>query len=273
MSNLDGTSTSQGAEENRVKTNGQVFTPDSIVNEMLDDTDRKLADNLGVTEISDIDYIEYTVLEPTCGNGNFLVRILDRKLERVNNFSNKEQEIMLLKAISSIYAIELTAENVVATKLRMMEVIENGSTDIFELGYKQKQGFRTKGFKISEDIKKSIHYILDRNIICGNTLTAKKQLIWKSNYVDNVWILDKNKALIADALFRAEHTDEHIVLTQYDFSEDKVAIRERTYKNMSEEVESYSNASRYVDYNKIYELDTPKIYSSNNDDLMDDFDF
>lgn len=280
MSILDGIQTSNALDENRIKTNGQVFTPDSIVNDMLNETDRKLAEHFGVNsvrDISDEDYISYISLETTCGNGNFLIRELDRKLERVLNYNGIEQEIALLKAVSSIHGIELTAENVVSAKLRMMEVIENGKTPIFELEYKEPKGFKTEGFKLSADMRKSIQYILDRNILCGNSLTCKHHLTWKSDYIDAIWGMDKAKLGIADSLFRTEindTTDKELVLTQYDFTEDgKVAIRERTYRNMHESFEQYKNTSSYVPYNKIYMLNENKVYMENIIDDEEELDF
>lgn len=263
MSKLDGISTSLASDENRIKTNGQVFTPDSIVNDMLDDTDRKLAEYFGinsVNEISDEDYINYVVFEPTAGNGNFLIRELDRKLERVTKYSGIEQEIKLLEAVASIHSVELTAENVVSAKLRMMEVIETGSTPVFELEYKEVQSFRTKGFKLNTDLKRCIQYILDRNIQCGDVLKSVHLLTWKHEQVDNIWSLDKNKLNFSDALFRTDESDEELKLTQYDFTGGRVAIRERAYSNMHEQVERYTGETRYVDYNKIYTLPEKQVY-------------
>lgn len=263
MSKLDGISTSLASNENRIKTNGQVFTPDSIVNDMLDDTDRKLAEYFGVNsvnEISDEDYINYVVFEPTAGNGNFLIRELDRKLERVQNYFGIGMDIALLKAVASIHSVELTAENVVSAKLRMMEVIENGSTPVFELEYKEVKPFRTKGFEISQELKKCIQFILDRNIQCGDVLKSDHLLTWKDESIDSIWNLDKNKLNFADALFRTDERDDELKLTQYDFESSKVAIRERAYSNMHDTVERYSGETGYVDYNKLYTLPSRLVY-------------
>ena len=279
MINLEGRSTSVTAD--RVKTNGEVFTPDRIVNKMLDETDRKLAKyfNVGcINNVSDDDYISYIILEPTCGNGNFLIRELDRKLKRVANYSGDEQEIALLKAISSIHCIDITAENVVIAKLRMMEVIETGSTDLLEYDDTEKQSFSTNGFKLSLELKLCIQYILDRNIQCGNTLESNKILIHKSKYIKSIWELNKNK--INDGIIRNSEIETNkldLVLTQYDFDSGKIAIRERTYKNMHEACEEYRNTSQYVNYNKLYTLDTSVIFEDDIENesynIDDDYDF
>ena len=271
MANIEGKSIS--TTEDRVKTNGEVFTPDSIVNEMLDETDKKLAKYLGVesvNNISDDDYISYIVLEPTCGSGNFLIRELDRKLKRVQNYTGTEQEIALLKAVSSIHGIDITSENVVLAKLRMLEVIETGSTDIFELEYKTKQGFSTTGFKLSNDLRKCIQYILDRNIQCGNSLTNERILIWKSNYVKSIWRLNKDR--INDGIIRNSESTTELRLTQYDFENEQVALRERAYSNLTEPEEKYVNTSNYVEYNKLYTLTEVEVYHVKNSG-NEEFDF
>ena len=55
----------------RVANHGEVFTPPELVEEMLDLVK-------GETE-----RIDSKFLEPACGSGNFLVRILQRKLDVV----------------------------------------------------------------------------------------------------------------------------------------------------------------------------------------------
>jgi len=276
---MNGINTSQTADgENRIKTNGQVFTPDSIVNEMLDSTDRKLAEyicgltNVDISQVSDDDYISYIVLEPTCGDGNFIVRELERKLLRVQNYAGIEQNIALLKAISSIHGIELTAENVIATKLRMMEVIEKGSTKVFELDYKNTQPFKTTGFNLSDDMRKCIHYILDRNIQCGDVLKSTKYLIKKSSYINDIWGLDVKIFNRANSLFSTDTENySDLVLTQYDFEDGKAAIRERSYKNMHSNNEMYINESLYIPYNKMYTLPETNVYTPEDTEEITDF--
>lgn len=271
---MNGINTRETADgEDRVKTNGQVFTPDSIVNEMLDETDKKLAEHFGVNtgeEISDGDYISYIVLEPTCGDGNFIIRELERKLLRVQNYTGQEQEIALLKAVSSIHGIELTAENVIATKLRMMQLIETGSTRIFELEYKQPQPFKTTRFNLSEDMKKCIHYILDRNIQCGDSLKSMRYSIKKSSYINDIWNMQLEVFNRANGLFTTD-TDHYseLALTQYDFEDKQVAIRERTYKNMHSDNEVYQNTTGYIPYNLLYTLPSLEVFTSEDEEITD----
>ncbi len=243
----------------------EVFTPDSIVREMLDETDNMLRIN-GIH--TDEDYLQYIVLEPTCGTGNFLVRELERKLRIVLKYTGKDREIALLKAVSSIHGIELTASNVVVTKLRLLDLIKTGTTDIFELEYLNKENIKLEPIQLTPNIEKSIQYILDRNIICGNSLTCKKLLINTECSSEQIWKLKYNN--INESMFSTSDIEIELVLTQYDFENGKVAIRERTYENMHSNNEIYRNTSEYVDYDKIYTLNNNEIYSK--DDSCD-FDF
>ena len=238
----------------------EVFTPDSIVREMLDETDNLLKIN-GIQ--TDEDYLQYIILEPTCGTGNFLVRELERKLRIVNKYTGIEKEIALLRAVSSIHGIELTASNVVVTKLRLLELIKTGKTSIFELEYLNKEEINIEPIQLTQDIEKSVQYILNRNIICGNSLTCKKLLINTKFNDDTIWRLDYHR--VNDAMFSTSDIELDLMLTQYDFDGTKVAIRERSYANMHSTNEIYVNTSDYVDYNKIYLLDNTEIYKTDDD--------
>lgn len=87
----------------RVVDHGEVFTPDWMVEDMLnlvkDETER----------------IESRFLEPACGDGNFLIPILKRKLAVVLKRYGKsefEQSHFALYALMSIYGVEILEDNV-----------------------------------------------------------------------------------------------------------------------------------------------------------------
>lgn len=87
----------------RVADHGEVFTPEWMVNDMLD---------LVKTESERIDS---RFLEPACGSGNFLVEILRRKIATVQTKYGKsefEKQHFALLGLMSIYGIELLADNV-----------------------------------------------------------------------------------------------------------------------------------------------------------------
>jgi type I restriction-modification system DNA methylase subunit len=108
----------------RRKTTSEDFTPPELVLEMLD----KLPTEC-FTE-------NKTFCDPAAGNGNFLIEVLKKKLHHFDP----------LKALSSIYGIELMPDNVEEMKLRLLELIPRTS---------------------QHEAKK----ILEHNIVCHDALT------------------------------------------------------------------------------------------------------
>lgn len=86
----------------RVKEFAEVFTAEREVKAMCDLIPSETWEN-----------ITSTFLEPACGNGNFLVEIYARKLERCKN----EQDG--LKALASIVGIDIQQDNVDESRLRL----------------------------------------------------------------------------------------------------------------------------------------------------------
>lgn len=87
----------------RVKQTAEVFTPTSLVQEMLD----KLEEN-DTTLFSDPDK---TFLDPSCGDGQFLSEVVIRKMERGH--------CTLEQALSTTYGVELMEDNVKLCKERL----------------------------------------------------------------------------------------------------------------------------------------------------------
>lgn len=86
----------------RKRSFGEVYTPSWLV--------KNMCDMLPEDAWNDI---HKTFLEPSCGNGNFLVEILDRKLKLCKNASDG------LVALSSIYGIDIQEDNVQESIQRM----------------------------------------------------------------------------------------------------------------------------------------------------------
>lgn len=135
----------------RVIDHGEVFTPEREVNAMLDlvkqETER----------------IESRFLEPACGNGNFLVEILRRKLNVVKERYKKnplEYEKYAVLAITSIYGVELLHDNVEECRKRLF--------DIFDKEYVE--NCKTE---INDECRNAVKFILKRNVLCGDALTLK----------------------------------------------------------------------------------------------------
>ena len=136
---------------NRVRDHGEVFTPDFVVNDMLD-----LVKN-------ETENIESRFLEPACGDGNFLIKVLERKLKVVKRVYKKSQfdyEKNALLAISSLYGVDLLYDNVKEARDRLYSFFLNEYKEL----YKE---------KINNNFLKSIKYVLSRNILQGNALTLK----------------------------------------------------------------------------------------------------
>lgn len=144
--------TQQVKSKKRVADHGEVFTNEREVNAMLDlvkqETER----------------IDSRFLEPACGDGNFLVEILRRKLEVVSRRYKKNQldyKRNAVIAISSIYGIDLLLDNVKECRNRLLSVFEE----------KYKKLFKDQ---IKDDCLESARYILSKNIIQGDALTLNK---------------------------------------------------------------------------------------------------
>ncbi len=120
----------------------------------------------------DISQIDKKVFEPTCGNGNFLVEILQRKLSQIKIPKNTKKiaeefdisafEFDILIALSNIYAVDIQQDNVIEARKRMHDIILDHVS-------KSKSSFSFLG---------AVDNILETNIIRGNTLTMKKTLLF-----------------------------------------------------------------------------------------------
>ena len=90
-------------------------------------------------------------LEPACGNGNFLVEIFERKLNRCES---AEQG---LNALRSIYGIDIQQDNVEESKQRLFDMF-------------------IKQFPKAPAITAIVAaQILENNIICGDSLELMKE--------------------------------------------------------------------------------------------------
>ena len=87
-------------EKSRVKATGEVFTPTPLVQEILDKLDPNLFTEPGKS-----------VLDPSCGDGQFLSEVLIRKLQSGQDFET---------ALSSIYGVDLMGDNVTECRNRLL---------------------------------------------------------------------------------------------------------------------------------------------------------
>lgn len=84
-----------------------MFTPDSIVKDMCDLLENE---NKNAFDISS------TFLEPTCGDGAFVVEILKRKFAKCKSKGD------YTTAIKSVYGMEIQADNVEKTIERVIKL-------------------------------------------------------------------------------------------------------------------------------------------------------
>lgn len=87
-------------DQNRVKSTGEVFTPDVAVQQMLD--------KIPADFFSDTDK---TAIDPACGDGQWLVEILWRKLNHGHSFE---------QALSTLYGVDIMEDNVIECRRRLL---------------------------------------------------------------------------------------------------------------------------------------------------------
>ncbi len=131
----------------RVADHGEVFTPEWLVDAMLDlvkdETER----------------LDSRFLEPACGSGNFLTKILKRKLATVeikyakSEFDRKHYALLSLMCI---YGIELLEDNIAECKESLLRIFAE------YLDLKSEDDFYACG-----------DYVLTQNIVHGDALTMK----------------------------------------------------------------------------------------------------
>ncbi len=129
----------------RVADHGEVFTPEWMVDAMLDlvkdETER----------------IDSRFLEPACGSGAFLLQILRRKLAAVElkyGQSDFEHRHYALLALMSLYGIELLADNIVECRANLLGIF----ADYLKL-------------EAADDLYRAATHVLAQNLVHGDALT------------------------------------------------------------------------------------------------------
>lgn len=72
------------------------------------------------------EHLDAKFLEPAAGDGNFLVAILARKVvlaRKADAVSQEQYEHRLLRAVASIYAVDISMDNVSAARIRMAHAL------------------------------------------------------------------------------------------------------------------------------------------------------
>jgi hypothetical protein len=136
-SNISSTKKSEIKSKKRVKSLGEVFTPKELVDEMLD--------KVSLTTWKDKDQ---TFIDPACGNGNFLVRILAKRLD--NGISYQD-------ALTTLYGIDIMQDNIDDCHERLLKVLDDNK------------------IKYNSKVAKKI---LRSNIVLSNSLTNSMKEIF-----------------------------------------------------------------------------------------------
>lgn len=140
---------SQIKSRQRVADHGEVFTNPREVNAMLD-------------LVRDESFrLDSRFLEPACGDGNFLIEILRRKLSLLQDTkSQTEWEFQSLIAVGSCYGIDILPDNAEACRTRLEEYVLSQHPALERL-------------PVDSPYLLSLRYMLQKNIVCGDALTYR----------------------------------------------------------------------------------------------------
>ncbi len=129
----------------------EYFTPRPLVDMMLD----KLPDDV-FTDFGK------TILEPSAGNGNFVIAILERRFENINHITE------ITMALSTVYAVELMPDNVNEMKDRIKDIVYKKCRELYaalnapdDVAVKEIDDMWSSTFKP----------VIDHNIVCHDFFT------------------------------------------------------------------------------------------------------
>jgi len=89
----------------RVKRTGEIFTPSYYIDDIMN----KLEENNAFST-------NQTVLEPSCGNGNFLVEVISRKIE---------SGCSTVDTLNAVYGLDIMPDNIEHCKERILDLVGN----------------------------------------------------------------------------------------------------------------------------------------------------
>lgn len=131
----------------RVADHGEVFTPAWMVEAMLDLVK-------GETE-----RIDSRFLEPACGNGNFLVQVLRRKLAAVElkyGKSDFERRNYALLALMSVYGVELLSDNIADCRANLLGIF-----------------VEYLNLEPADDLYRAAFFVLSQNLVHGDAMKMR----------------------------------------------------------------------------------------------------
>jgi hypothetical protein len=168
-------------DKSRVSNFGEVLTSKREVLDML---------NLVSTEILRLDS---RFLEPACGDGNFLIEVLNYKLKILEkNYSKNQYEFekFSVKIFTTIYGIDILEDNIISARERLF----NQYFDLYNKKFKS---------SINKKCVECIKYILELNLVHADALS-----------------------------FREIKNNKFIVFSEWSFVNDRIKRRDFEFKNL-----------------------------------------
>jgi hypothetical protein len=146
----------------RVRDAGEVFTPFNIIEDMLD----------LLPEESWSYRPSKTFLEPSCGNGRFLVVILYRKFAALGDLmkSDLSQDVKIvyaLEALSSIYGIDISEDNILGLETDDEENDGARKRLLEHFRHLCSEHFDAEALQV---LHQCAEWILEHNVLVGNML-------------------------------------------------------------------------------------------------------
>lgn len=170
----------QVKSKQRVADHGEVYTNLREVNAMLD----------LVKEQSES--LSATFLEPACGNGNFLIEILRRKLRTLAEQYRNDPlayDTHLLQVVSSMYGIDILPDNIAECHDRLFTEISSTYTQVHSC-------------PLPLSLAKSLVFVMQKNILCGDA--TKYKTIHNESIIFYEWIFksSNNKEVLDQIMYK-----------------------------------------------------------------------
>jgi hypothetical protein len=135
-------------DRSRVVELAEVFTPEWVVEKMLDELPSELFEEP-----------KSRFMEPSCGNGNFLIEILARKFEHIaSKIPKPRRDFAVFVSLASTYGIDINEQNILEARTRIWNLV---------------QLFLDSHSKVnSSDLEfhRVLKHIIEGNIVVGDTL-------------------------------------------------------------------------------------------------------
>lgn len=216
----------QVVSKQRVADHGEVYTAKREVNAMLDlvkeETER----------------IDSRFLEPACGTGNFLVEILNRKMEVVHRKHAKNQfeyDLASAQAVSSMYGVELLPDNVEACINRLFQQ--------YKEIYREHQSVNA-----SIKLEQCIKFLLRKNILCGDALSMLQSNGKPITFCEWTFIGSKGKVKRRDFEFSELLRTLESDISESNASTDMFSIREHSFVHLPKREYPLTDYLKLPDY-------------------------